>query len=260
MQTSDKISIGALVISLVSILVAGTTVINRNTYDLGALAEAVGDVSKPSGLYAQVDVAKRDALTAKTLSENNKSISNEARQLATLAEKTATSSEKDAQSALSKITNAENMVIEAKGESLEARNLALQANDVSQKALLNSVPIGTILPWIPTDSLPLPPKGWKVCDGANGTPDLEGRFLLGVRHINKTQNKGGIADIPNQGNHNHGGATTSVNSNRIAYDRGGDNNGVWFDHSHGIQGDGGHNHGGDNHPPYFTVIFIIKTN
>ncbi len=65
MQNSDRISLGALIVSVISIIVAGTTVMNRNTYDLGALQEAVGDASKPSGLYAQIDLAKRDALTAK---------------------------------------------------------------------------------------------------------------------------------------------------------------------------------------------------
>lgn len=176
-----------------------------------------------------------------------------------LAEKTAVGSEKDAQAALSKINNSETLAKKADESAKAAAAIAETAKNEAEMALLNSVPVGTILPWIPTDKMKTIPKGWKVCDGINGTPDLEGRFLVGVRHINKTQQKGGRNDIPAQGGHNHGGATTSVNSNRITYDRGGDNNGVWFNHSHGIRGEGNHNHGGDNRPPYFTVIYIIKT-
>lgn len=42
----------------------------------------------------------------------------------------------------------------------------------------SSVPKGTILPWYGSaDSVP---KGYALCDGQNGTPDLRGRFLVGV--------------------------------------------------------------------------------
>ncbi len=259
MKSNDKIALGALIVSILSILVATTTFFIRGSFDLDSLRDAVGDASKPSGLYAQVDIAKRDALTATTLSESSKEVSKEARNVALKAEKTATSAEKDAESALDKITIAVKKADNSKTKSEKAQESAQEALSVSQNALLNVVPIGTILAWIPTDNMPTPPEGWKVCDGTNGAPNLEGRFLIGVRHLNKTQQKGGRADIPGQGNHSHGGATTSVNANRITYDRGGDNNGVWFNHSHGIRGDGSHDHGGENRPPFFTVIYIIKT-
>lgn len=259
MQTSDKIAFGALLVSVVSIIVAVTTVMNKSTYDLDSIKSALGDPNVPSGLYAQIDSAKRDSLEAKTLSQGNKSTSNEARQIAQLAEKTAVSAEKDAQAALAKIQGSEILSKNAEALAKVASESAESAKKDSKIALLNSVPIGTILPWIPTDKMKNVPKGWKVCDGTNGTPDLEGRFLMGVRHLNKTQKKGGRNDIPGQGAHSHGGATTSVNSNRITYSHGGDNNGVWFNHSHGIKGEGNHNHGGENRPTYFTVIYIIKT-
>lgn len=42
----------------------------------------------------------------------------------------------------------------------------------------SSVPKGTILPWYgSSDSVP---NGYALCDGQNGTPDLRGRFLVGV--------------------------------------------------------------------------------
>lgn len=39
-----------------------------------------------------------------------------------------------------------------------------------------SVPSGAIIMWYGTT----PPTGWVVCDGANGTPDLRGRFVVGA--------------------------------------------------------------------------------
>ncbi len=109
---------------------------------------------------------------------------------------------------MGKINNAVTISNTAQETSIKSKKLANQAKSQAEQALLGSVPVGTILPWIPTDNMPAPPKGWKICDGTNGTPDLEARFLVGVRPLKKTQKKGGRADIPNQGNHAHGGATT----------------------------------------------------
>ena len=40
------------------------------------------------------------------------------------------------------------------------------------------LPIGTILPYV--GDLADIPKGWYLCDGSNGTPNLTGRFLEGT--------------------------------------------------------------------------------
>lgn len=40
------------------------------------------------------------------------------------------------------------------------------------------LPIGTILPYV--GNLADIPKGWYLCDGSNGTPDLRNRFLEGT--------------------------------------------------------------------------------
>ena len=40
------------------------------------------------------------------------------------------------------------------------------------------MPVGTILPYI--GSLTDIPKGWHLCDGTDGTPDLTNRFLEGT--------------------------------------------------------------------------------
>lgn len=41
--------------------------------------------------------------------------------------------------------------------------------------------MGTILPYV--GDLADIPKGWYLCDGSNGTPDLIGRFLEGVTSL-----------------------------------------------------------------------------
>ncbi len=38
------------------------------------------------------------------------------------------------------------------------------------------VPSGVIVMWSGT----IPPTGWKICDGTNGTPNLRGRFIIGA--------------------------------------------------------------------------------
>ena len=39
--------------------------------------------------------------------------------------------------------------------------------------------LGSIVLW--SDGSTTPPAGWLICDGTNGTPDLRGRFVLGVQ-------------------------------------------------------------------------------
>ena len=54
----------------------------------------------------------------------------------------------------------------------------------------SSVPKGTILPWY--GSADNVPNGYAVCNGQNGTPDLRGRFLVGVNGSTyKLGSKGG---------------------------------------------------------------------
>lgn len=123
---------------------------------------------------------------------------------------------------------------------------------------LSAIPVGTILPWIPTEEQPDVPEGWTVCDGTENTPDLSGFFLRGVTSRNESKKTGGDEQIPPDGMHDHGKRTGKVYSERITYSQGSDNNGVWFHHGHEIPAEEGHSHGGDNLPPYYNVIYIMK--
>ena len=50
---------------------------------------------------------------------------------------------------------------------------------IDQSGNLGIMPIGTILPWSPSDPNTAVPNGWYLCDGRNGTPNLTGRTLIG---------------------------------------------------------------------------------
>lgn len=68
----------------------------------------------------------------------------------------------------------------------------------------NGVPSGAVTPW--GKSVAEIPKGWALCDGENGTPDLRGRFILGASGGFPHRSTGGNKDasLPE---HNHGGRT-----------------------------------------------------
>ncbi len=42
---------------------------------------------------------------------------------------------------------------------------------------VGSVPVGCIVIW--SGAVAKIPKGWQLCNGTNGTPDLRGRFVMG---------------------------------------------------------------------------------
>ena len=77
------------------------------------------------------------------------------------------------------------------------KGLINQINSDLGSLNLMSVPVGTIVPWYNeefygnytgTETLPssLTDKGWAICDGTNGTPDLRGAYLRGFDNSNTT--------------------------------------------------------------------------
>ncbi len=152
------------------------------------------------------------------------------------------------------------------------------------------VPRGGIIMWSGTTGNI--PAGWALCDGANGTPDLRERFVVGAGGDNTTVSDGtgytvnstggtnrhtlSMSEIPN---HNHGGSTntagahthnTSIRSRGLQDDDpgvpglepgSGGTNSVTSnsagDHSHTISSQGG-DQPHENRPPYFALAFIMK--
>ena len=104
-------------------------------------------------------------------------------------------------------------------------------NQKIDAALKAAVPAGLIAAW--SGAASAVPAGWALCDGANGTPDLRGRFLVGA----------GGDYAPGDA----GGAATETLSH--AYETGGSLVGgiyVYKEETH------------DNRPPYYALCFIMK--
>ncbi|WP_271782233.1 hypothetical protein [Aquimarina algiphila] len=91
-----------------------------------------------------------------------------------------------------------------------------------------SMPIGSIMMW--SGSVASIPKGWALCNGANGTPDLRNRFIVGAGSSYNVGAKGGADQVTltqnqmpshyhdgntnNGGNHRHTGSTYSGGNHR----------------------------------------------
>ncbi len=52
----------------------------------------------------------------------------------------------------------------------------LIVGDLVVNQSFNMIPRGSVVAWT-KDTIP---KGWAICDGTNGTPDLRGRFIVGT--------------------------------------------------------------------------------
>lgn len=120
-----------------------------------------------------------------------------------------------------------------------------------QEKIMSAMPRGSIFGWF--DPLKIP-KGWVICDGSNGTPNLVDRFPLGTNSA-----AGNIGTTTGTKDHNHtvSGQTGVEGKNRNARD------------GNGMQGEGNecmfHTHSFsattstvDNIPPATRIIFIMK--
>ncbi len=147
------------------------------------------------------------------------------------------------------------------------------SNNVS--AQFGQIPLGGIIMWF--GPLALIPKGWLLCDGEAGRPNLVNRFPLGT---DDPGDEGGAAEvkltIANIPSHSHGGETADggKHTHNTSLPQGG---GLGGDHvlakakldqnaDYGSKDSGEHTHtiqaeGGDQPfsimPPYTGVAFII---
>lgn len=108
---------------------------------------------------------------------------------------------------------------------------------------------GIILIW--SGTIATIPSGFILCNGANGTPDLRDRFVVGAGTTYNPADTGGAV------NHNHtfttdghahfgepnilGNLTTGTNA--------------WAD----VETDSGTTNNADGRPPYYSLAFIMKT-
>jgi microcystin-dependent protein len=159
------------------------------------------------------------------------------------------------------------------------------------------VPVGVIVMWSgPSTAVP---AGWALCDGTNGTPNLRGRFVVGVDPTLTTSDAANYSKVGNTGGadgvtltdtqmpaHTHASSSSAAGSHSHSFS----DFGVHFDAHRFVElvtsgvvnvatgliarrkqpDTGSHNHavtvtstgGGqahENRPPFYVLAFIIKT-
>jgi microcystin-dependent protein len=161
----------------------------------------------------------------------------------------------------------------------------IQQGTPLNKALFDIVmPSGLICMWSGTQI----PKGWYLCDGTNGTPDLRNRFIVGAGNSYIVGNTGGIdrvtLDASQLPSHIHSvkihGDVSEFNTNRNDADKTGDTHGNVLgthggssklcipgkdydtqDTSYDFTIETTANSGGssiENRPPYYALAYIMK--
>ena len=126
----------------------------------------------------------------------------------------------------------------------------------------NAIPVGLIVAYNSIN----PPYGWALCDGINGRPNLINRFILGgggSRNIDATGGAESVTltyeELPS---HSHY-YTLSYLSNTGVYNQkdSGGRSGYWIGgyKSGGYTAETGNNVPHENMPPYYVLVYIIKT-
>lgn len=97
---------------------------------------------------------------------------------------------------------------------------------------VGSVPSGGIIMWV--GSIASIPAGWLLCDGANGTPDLRDRFIVGAGSGYAVGEQGGLGAV----------SLTEANLPAHTHTFSGTTSGHSNDHTHGgtTSTDGAHTH------------------
>lgn len=146
-------------------------------------------------------------------------------------------------------------------------NMLLSDKKGNIKTLL--FPAGIALLW--TGSIADIPNGWALCDGTNGTPDLRGRFVIGV---NPNANKNPSLSVYEMGS-TGGDETVTLSQSQMPSHKhggfgigggggGGAGNGSCDGHicsntAWGISTDNaGGNQPHENRPPYYSLAYIMK--
>jgi len=89
--------------------------------------------------------------------------------------------------------------------------LVRESNKVVKQVNAAPIPVGGIIMW--SGTIASIPSGWKLCNGANGTPDLRDKFVVGAHSDLSGTAKSNVEGSYNQSggdiSHNHGGNTTA---------------------------------------------------
>lgn len=111
------------------------------------------------------------------------------------------------------------------------------------------LPAGIILLWHGT--IGNIPDGYILCNGANGTPNLTNKFIVGAGHIYAVDDTGGNA------NHNHTFTSNGHNHTIPAGDT--IEAGFGLSTTTATNTDTGTTANGSSLPPYHALAYIMKT-
>ncbi len=120
------------------------------------------------------------------------------------------------------------------------------------------VPTGVIMLW--SGSSASIPSGWALCNGANGTPDLRDRFVVGAGTTYAVGNTGGSAS--------HTLTTAEMPSHKHTHTRfdakitgalSGSGWSVCVGDTTGDTSNTGSSNAHENRPPYYALCYIMKT-
>ena len=127
--------------------------------------------------------------------------------------------------------------------------------DGSNLTSVPGVPVGGIIMWSgATNNIP---TGWALCDGQNGTPNLQDKFIVGAGNTYAVDATGGSADATLV-SHSHSvriGQSEDAGDRTLAYHD--DSSG--FTNETGLVNSEGSSATNANLPPYFALCYIMKT-
>jgi len=132
-------------------------------------------------------------------------------------------------------------------------------NDYKTEVLNDGVPSGVITMW--GGSIADIPDGWSLCDGTDGTPDLQDRFVVGAGGTYNVDDTGGsntvqltIDEIPS---HSH--TETRYASNTFnGVGNGTDGGATTINYESQNTSAEGNDQAHENRPPYYALAYIQK--
>jgi len=127
-------------------------------------------------------------------------------------------------------------------------------NDYKTKVVNDGVPSGVITMW--SGAINDIPDGWALCDGNNGTPNLQDRFIVGAGNSYTVDDTGGEEEhqltVDEMPSHTH---STDANTGSADKDSGVSPTGGTSDAT--IDPTGG-DQPHENRPPYYALAYIQK--
>lgn len=130
--------------------------------------------------------------------------------------------------------------------------------------VFDAFPRGIILAWHAQRG-EHPPRGWAVCDGRNGTPNLTHRFLRGVSMDNDFYDYSQVGQMGGSSGHAHSGACSGRTGGADQPDgwnfddpnRNVQPQATGYGHTHPFSGSISTDER-DHTPPYVGTVFIMK--